>query len=364
MSPEYSGSSTSHTFNGVVAGGTDTGGNVIVRGSATINTPDNESLNFVPGSLRFYPNQSTTGHTIDGESYLFTSTGINIGDIAPGWSGQGVLVADYRVSGSNNNGGGNNNTCYINNFTVGNGSNSITINSGDTTTLSWNTSGSNSVNISGSGYNYNSSYASGSVSISPSYSTNYTLTLNGGNCSGSRSVYVTVNQGQGNTNYAQPQAITTVASVMGAYSAQLNGIAVPNINYGTTNAWFEYGTTTGLGNRTNVQAVATNGNDPYSADISGLNANSTYYYRAVVQNQNGTAYGSIVPFSTPGGSVYVPPTKVIVQSRTVTTNSGIVAKSQASLFKLEVDSSYDHMCIGGNISYTVNYQKYQQSGIG
>jgi hypothetical protein len=211
--------------------------------------------------------------------------------------------------------------------------------------------------------------ASGSMSISPYTSTTYTLTLNGGNCSGNgtQSQSLTVNVTQpyynngGGTYYAQPQALTTVASVLNSYSAVLNGIAVPNMNYGSTSAWFEYGSTTGLGNRTSAQVVTANGSNPYSTNISGLVPGATYYYRAVVQNQNGTAYGSIVPFTTPSASVlstttHVAPTRVIVQTRTVTTNNGLVAKSQPSLFKLEVDSSYDHMCIGGNIDYTVNYQ--------
>jgi hypothetical protein len=352
MTPENSGASTSHTFNGAINGGTDTGGNVIVRGSATINTPDNESLAFVPGSVRFYPNQTTTGHSVPGETYLFSSTGVNLGDIAPGWAGQGVLVADFRVSGSNNNGGGNTNTCYINSFYAD--SNSIA--QGQSTTLHWNTSGNGSVYISGLG----SESTSGSASVNPYSSTNYNLTLSGNNCSSTaQSVYVTVNQqNQIVNNGSQPQAITTVASVLGSYSAVLNGIAVPNISYGTTNAWFQYGSSTGLGSTTNTQVVSANANDPYSTNISGLSAGRTYYYRAVVQNQNGTAYGSIVPFSTPATTTTVVPTRVIVENRTVTTtaNTGITAKSQPSLFKLQVNSNYDHMCIGGNIDYTVNYQ--------
>ncbi len=253
------------------------------------------------------------------------------------------------------NGGNNNNSCYINSFYV----DSNSINQGQTTTLHWNTSGANSVYLTGFG-NENSS---GSMSISPYQTTTYTLTLNGTNCSGvSQSAYVNVNQGGytgGGTYYSQPQAITTVASVLGGYSAQLNGIAVPNTSYGSTNAWFEYGNTSSLGNRTNAQVVNSYGSYPYSDTISGLVPGATYYYRAVVQNQGGLAYGSVVSFRTTANTTtYTPPTRVIVQSQTVTrsANTGLVAKSQPSLFKLEVDSNFDHMCIGGDVDYTVNYQ--------
>ncbi len=278
---------------------------------------------------------------------------------------------------NNNNGCGSSctppsNNCSINSFYVD--SNSIL--QGQTTTMHWNTTGASSVNISGFG-NEN---ASGSMSISPYQSTNYTLTLSGNNCSGggsqSQSTYVTVGQQQyyyNNPNQTvstvqtQPQAITTVAAVLGSYSAQLNGIAVPNISYGTTTAWFEYGPTTSLGNRSDSQNVNGFGSYPYSGNISGLIPGATYYYRAVVQNQNGIAYGSVVPFTTTAvTSTYTPPTRVYVQSQTVTrsaatTKTGLVAKSQPSLFKLEVDSSVDHMCVGGEINYTVNYQNISTS---
>lgn len=260
----------------------------------------------------------------------------------------GGQTSQATVTVNNNN----NNYCSINSFYV----DSNSISQGQTTTLHWSTSGSNGVYITGFG----SEPANGSISISPYQSTTYTLTLNGSNCTGggSQSVYVTVNQNNNNNpGYSQPQAITTVASVLSSYSAQLNGIAVPNTTYGGTSAWFEYGTNTSLGNRTDTQTVNSNGTYPYSANISGLAPGGTYYYRAAVQNQGGTAYGSVVPFSTPSAqTTYVPPTRVIVQTRTVTANNGTIVKSQASLFKLEVNSDYDHMCIGGTIDYTVNYQ--------
>jgi len=83
---------TVHVFTGVIA--EDNG---IVRGNAAIRSAKPTRLVFVPGSVRFYPNQSLLGHLIDGENYLFSNTGINIGNVNPGWAGQGVLVTDFRV---------------------------------------------------------------------------------------------------------------------------------------------------------------------------------------------------------------------------------------------------------------------------
>jgi uncharacterized repeat protein (TIGR01451 family) len=350
LSPENSGPATSHTFNGTVIGGADLSSSVSVHGSATVYTPDGSSLDFIPGSLRYYPDQSTSSYTISGENYLFSnSSGINVGNVSPGWSGQGVLVVDYQVSGGSSP--VTTNSCSIDSFYTN--SNSIT--QGQSTTLYWSTSGNGTVNLSGFG----SEPATGSVSVSPYSTTTYELSINGDGCSDSSGVTVNVGQNTTTITAQQPQAITTVANVLSSYSAQLNGIAVPNISYGSASAWFEYGPTTNLGESTNAQSVNSYGSYPYSDNISGLNPGSTYYYRAVVQTQVGIAYGSVVPFITPSASVYTPPTKVVyVQSHTTTTstNVGVVARSQPSLFKLEVDSNADSMCVGGTLTYTVNYQ--------
>jgi hypothetical protein len=311
-------------------------------GSSSLNwsTTNCDYVNISSLGNNFSANSSQTVYPSSTTTYTLTA-----------YPGGITSTATVTVGSTNNN-----NSCYINSFYVD--SNSIL--QGQTTTLHWSTSGSNSVYISGFG-NQNSS---GSLSISPYSSTTYTLTLSGSNCNNgaSQAVSVTVNQnnngGGGNTNYQQPQAITTVGNALSSYSAQLNGIAVPNSSYGTATAWFEYGASTSLGNRSDSQNVNGSGSYPYNAQISGLSGGRTYYFRAVVQTNAGTAYGSVVPFTTPAGTTYVPPTKVVYVNSATTTrsNTGLIAKSQPSLFKLQVDSNYDHMCIGGTVDYTVTYQ--------
>jgi uncharacterized repeat protein (TIGR01451 family) len=350
----------------------------MVNGTATPTpTPGNSCVinNFSanPQSINLGSSSALTWNTSNCTSVSITQVGTNLGTSNNGYTVTPTNTTTYTLTAypggatatatvtvnTGNTGGGNNNYCTINSFYV----DSNSINPGQTTLLHWNTTGSNTVNITGFG---TQNYSSGSISISPYTSTNYTLSLNGNNCNGntSQSVYVTVNAAQYNNNTAQPQAITTVASVFSGYAAQLNGIAVPNSSYGTTNAWFEYGSNPSLGNRTEYQNVAgTSGSFPYSANISGLAPGRTYYYRAAVQNQGGTAYGSTIPFNTPSAGVYVPPTRVVYVQPTVNrvasttvTRTGLVAQSQPSLFKLEVDSNADHMCVGGTVQYTVNYQ--------
>ncbi len=152
----------------------------------------------------------------------------------------------------------------------------------------------------------------------------------------------------------QPQAITTVASAIGQNSARLNGIAVSNSGYNTT-AWFDWGTSGSLGSRTNSQSVSNSNNAYYSDSLSGLTQGGVYYYRAVVQSSNGTAYGEIVRFQTTVPTNPTPPT-VITRIVRVPTSTVVTTKSTPSLLELKVENVYDRMCVGGEMDYNVTYR--------
>jgi hypothetical protein len=145
-----------------------------------------------------------------------------------------------------------------------------------------------------------------------------------------------------------PQAITTIANVLNGTQARLNGIAISHSSNGAT-AWFEWGVGGNYPNRTTAQRTA---NDiqsyPYSDLLSGLTPGVTYTYRAVVQNQYGTAYGAPASFRTST------PSPVPVVRNTV--RNVVVAQSAASLLELRVESNYDRMCVNGLIDYTISYK--------
>ncbi len=222
-----------------------------------------------------------------------------------------------------------------------------TIDRGNSATLRWETNGDvDYVTISGLSGNRPEN---GSISVSPYSTQTYTLRVycnNGDSKTDSATVYVR------NTNVdSAPQAITTVAAILGNTQARLNGIAVPNTTY-TTSAWFEWGVSASLGNRTPSQYVASgNSQQYYSAVVSGLVPGGVYYYRAVVQNTNGTAYGDIVRFQTTKTT-----TPTVIVHPTTTTSTVVVAQSAPSLLELRVESAYDHMCINGLMDYTVTYR--------
>ncbi len=87
-------------------------------------------------------------------------------------------------------------------------------------------------------------------------------------------------------------------------SATLHGTVTPNGS--STEAWFEWGSTSGLGHSTSHQTF--DSNSDFEEAITGLSENSTYYYRAMASNDNGTATGATISFTTSscgGGGSFV-----------------------------------------------------------
>jgi hypothetical protein len=244
-----------------------------------------------------------------------------------------------------------NDYCEIDSFTA----DSYSITSNQSTTLRWRTTGADDVDITPG---YNNQSEDGSRTVSPNSTTTYTIHIDGDNCSDSKSLTVYVSN-NGSSNNSQPQAITTAAINFGAGSAQLNGIAIPNTSSGSTTAWFEWGPGTSLGSRTDAKTINSNGSTNYSDMVYGLQPNVAYYYRAVVQNKNGIAYGDIVRI--PVSTAVVQGTSTTTTSRsTVSTGRAqqqtvVVANSVPSLLELKVASMYDRMCVGGDMDYTVTY---------
>ncbi len=97
-----------------------------------------------------------------------------------------------------------------------------------------------------------------------------------------------------------PIVSTTAATNVGTTSAWLNGTVNPN--GGTTTVYFQWGLTTSYGNTTSSQNI---GNGTASVDvvsqITGLTSGTTYYYRVVATNANGTSTGGPQSFITLAG---------------------------------------------------------------
>ena len=228
------------------------------------------------------------------------------------------------------------NNCYINSFTA-NGSNSVNINSGQAVTLAWNTNNCTSVSIAGVGSNLPASY---SQIVYPTYTTTYVMNAYGtygGNAS--RSVSANVNNVIYPPIYSNTCAVTTVATNVTKNSAQLNGLVTNNNQ--NSNAYFEYGTTVGLGSRTNARST----NGSFNEIISGLTEDTIYYFRSVADCSGGTSRGKIEIFSTLAEKVIRP---VIIQGTTVVgTRSPIM---------LKIEDRYQSIGVGDIVDYTVTYK--------
>jgi streptogramin lyase len=87
-----------------------------------------------------------------------------------------------------------------------------------------------------------------------------------------------------------PAAATGFATNVKLTEATLNGIVNPN--GATTKYYFQYGTTEAYGKTTAEASVSAGTSDlEESKAITGLKEGTTYYFRFVVTNSNGTTYG-------------------------------------------------------------------------
>lgn len=155
-------------------------------------------------------------------------------------------------------------------------------------------------------------------------------------------VSFTTSYGQEEPIYVNKNVVTTVATNVTRSSAQLNGY-ITSSNYYNSNVYFEYGSTVNLGSRTSSKS--TNGNANFSEMISGLSANTIYYFRAVSDGSGGVSKGSIEIFKTPGDSVQ----RVVI-------NQGTTVVGVQSPVELEITNRYESITEGDIVDYTVTYK--------
>lgn len=102
-------------------------------------------------------------------------------------------------------------------------------------------------------------------------------------------------------------ALTKLATLVTETTVQLNGLALPGDSTVFTTGWFEWGTTQSVPYVTPIRSLGTGTSLGYAVELRGLQPNTIYYYRAVVQNQNGIARGSVLSFGMRVGEPIVSP---------------------------------------------------------
>lgn len=123
-----------------------------------------------------------------------------------------------------------------------------------------------------------------------------------------------------------PTVSTTAATSVGINSATLNGTVNPNGV--STDYHFDWGLTTSYGNSTST-ASAGSGSAIVAvySPISSLAANTTYHYRIVAVNSNGTANGTDMTFQTLSPNLTVTPSDRPVSSSAGTTTFSVTSNS-------------------------------------
>jgi hypothetical protein len=103
----------------------------------------------------------------------------------------------------------------------------------------------------------------------------------------------------GSSSNPLPTVVSSPATAIAIATTTLNGTANPNGS--ATMAWFEYGTDSGLSTPTLTPSQPAGSGavvQAFSANLTGLSGSTTYYFRAVATNANGTSKGLILNFPT------------------------------------------------------------------
>ncbi|MDO8676610.1 MAG: hypothetical protein Q7K16_03085 [Candidatus Azambacteria bacterium] len=187
LSPQSTGNGTSHQFNGTVSASNA----ISVSGSSNVFISSSQSMTYIPGTITWRPNQTVSGSEslLYGQNgtEIFTSSGLRLGNIAPGWSTQGSVVLRFKIS--------NNTPPPPPAPSVSITANPTTINQGNSSVLTW--SSNNATSCFASGGWSGAQSLSGSQSVFSSQTTSYSITCS--NSAGqqiSDSVTVNVSQQQ------------------------------------------------------------------------------------------------------------------------------------------------------------------------
>jgi len=140
------------------------------------------------------------------------------------------------------------------------------------------------------------------------------------------------------TTSSAPGALTGPATSVTPRSATLNGTVDPN---GRTTTWyFDYGTSTSYGTKTQVKSAGS-GTSPVSvsAAVSGLTPGRLYHYRLVATSDAGTSRGADQTFSTSSAPTVVTGSATSVTPTSATLNGAVNPNGQATTWYFEYGTS-------------------------
>ena len=137
---------------------------------------------------------------------------------------------------------------------------------------------------------------------------------------------------------ASPTVTTKSASSIRDTTATLNGSVNPLGQ--STNAYFEYGTSTSYGAKSSVKSVGSGSNSTNVAiGITGLTPGATYHFRIVAQNATGTSPGSDQTFTTTGPPGIKAGTASGITSSTATLNASLDSRGHTTSWYFDYGTS-------------------------
>src|SRR3989339_32148 len=149
------------------------------------------------------------------------------------------------------------------------------------------------------------------------------------------------------TSVTSPSVQTNSATHIQLNSATLNGNITSLGGDTSANVWFQWGTSISYGYETSHQTLGSLTSFTHSA--VGLATNTTYPYRAVIQNSNSTAYGQDIVFTTTAQIVNSAPTANAGPDQYV--NPGQSTNLQGSGSDVNGQAvTYSWTCSGGYLS--------------
>ena len=339
-------------------------------GSVFVSLSSSQTLTYIPDSVRWYPvcrsGQTSSLPYSQSGSEIISGSGLNLGDISAG--SIGCVVVRVQVGNSSS---GSAPTVFTNSATnISQNSATLngSVNPNNSSTNAWfeygttsslgSTTGSQSIGSGNSSVSY--SYSLGGLSSNTTYYFRAVASNSYGTTYGGILNFTTsASESTSPYSYSQPSIITQNASPVYQNSALLNGSVNPNS--GVTSAWFQWGTTTNLNNTTTIQPVGAGASYlNYSFALTGLSANTTYYFRAATSNPSGTVYGSILSFTTSQASI-VPYTYQPTQPQVIYTQSASKSTiTSPSLVLLISNIDKDVVESGEDLNYVVVYKNISQ----
>jgi len=279
-----------------------------VNVTGSCNQEQNPTVNLTADDSNIDYNDSTTLRWTSNNA-----TSCNASGGTSGWSGSKSPSGSFytgNITCSNNSGQASDSVTIqvgnqVQNPTVNLTADDTTIDFEDSTTIRWTSNNATSCNASGGTNGWSGSKSTSGSFFTGELDSDETYSITCTNNSGSASDSVTINVGDEDNDNEEPDVTTRSATNIDSDSATLNGRV--DGNGLSTRAWFEWGEDRDLDDSTRERSYGS-GSTSYDEQISGLRANTTYYFRAVAENSEDTVYGSVLSFRTDSNFVNTQPT--------------------------------------------------------